>query len=62
MIWCPLIFPHDVDLRDDGVRQVAYDLEVCSFRFIGGQHSLEIRDAVIASCDGWVAVPLQETG
>ena len=36
VIWCPLSLPHDVELRDDGVWQVSYDVRLCSIIFIGG--------------------------
>ena len=37
----------DVDLGDDGVWKVGHVPMLCSFIFIGGQYSLEHRDAVI---------------
>lgn len=51
MMWCLNILAHDVDLSDDGVRQVDYDSDLCSLRLIGAQDSFEIWDVVIAS---WV--------
>jgi hypothetical protein len=30
--------------------KVVDDIELCSFKFTGGQHSLEIQDVVMASC------------
>jgi hypothetical protein len=56
MLWCLLSLAHDLDFRDDGVWQVAYDpylCSLCSFKFAGGQYSLEDREVVIA----WVTVP-----
>jgi hypothetical protein len=41
MMWCPLILASDIDLRDVGVRQDAYDLGLCSFILIGGHFSLK---------------------
>jgi len=34
-MWCLKILARDVDLKDNGVRQVAYNPELCSFRFTG---------------------------
>jgi len=34
----------DTNLRDDGVRYIVHDLGLCSFRFIGGQRALEVRN------------------
>ena len=42
VITCPKILTCDADLRDDGFWQMAYDVEICSFIYIGGYHSLEI--------------------
>jgi hypothetical protein len=41
MMWCRFILDRDVDLRHDGVWQVAFVPGLCSFRFIGGQCYLE---------------------
>lgn len=42
MTWCLKTLVHDDNLRDDQVRLVDYDLELCSFIFKGGQYSLEV--------------------
>jgi hypothetical protein len=39
MMWCQLILARDVDLRDVGVWQDAYDPGLCSFIFTGGHYS-----------------------
>jgi hypothetical protein len=36
MMWCEMILAYDDDLKDDGVRQVVYDIGLCSFLFISG--------------------------
>lgn len=56
MMSFPLILTRDVDLKDVGVRQVAYSLGLCSFIFTGGQYPLKDRDDVIES----VLVSFQE--
>ena len=48
-MWCSKILAQ-IYLRDDGVRQVVYDRELCTFEFKGGQCSLIVQDAMIESC------------
>jgi hypothetical protein len=50
MMQGPLILAYDIDLRDDGVWQVAHILGLCSFIFTTYKclYSLEDRDVVIA--------------
>lgn len=57
MMRFPLILALDIDLRDDGVWQVAYDPGLCSFIFTSGQYSSKDQDAMIA----WMSVSFKET-
>ena len=44
------LLARDVDLRDNGVRHVAYHPRLYSFESAGCKHSLDIRDAMITFC------------
>ena len=52
MMWCPLILVHDVDLEDDEVYHVTFFPKRYSLVFIGGYHSLDDQDIVIAWMTG----------
>jgi len=49
MMWCLKIFSHEDDMKDIRVWHVVDGLWLCSFIFIGGQCSLEVRNVVIVS-------------
>jgi len=62
MMWCMLILTCDVDLEDDGVWHVSFILGRYFFIFIGGHHSLENQNVVIAWVIGYLKMIVIDLG